>query len=101
MFIMKNKTKGEKDISISIVNYNSTNYLIDCIKSIRKYSERLDIEILITDNASLDFKPSAIHEIFPDATISCNFAGSVTCDNGFRALILTSRQTTDIIAAVD
>ena len=72
MFIMKNKTKGEKDISISIVNYNSTNYLIDCIKSIRKYSERLDIEILITDNASLDFKPSAIHEIFPDATISCN-----------------------------
>jgi N-acetylglucosaminyl-diphospho-decaprenol L-rhamnosyltransferase len=72
MFIMKNQTKGEKDISISIVNYNSTNYLIDCIKSIRKYSERLDIEILITDNASLDFKPSAIHEIFPDATISCN-----------------------------
>jgi GT2 family glycosyltransferase len=87
MFIMKNQTKGEKDISISIVNYNSTNYLIDCIKSIRKYSERLDIEILITDNASLNFEPSAIHEIFPDATIFILNPDTLLTDGCLRSLL--------------
>ena len=64
--------KKKTDISISIVNYNSSKHLIDCLKSIIKYSEGLDIEILIVDNASLDFKPSFVHKICPDAIITCN-----------------------------
>jgi GT2 family glycosyltransferase len=59
-------------ISISIVNYNSSEYLIGCLKSILRYSEGLDIEILIVDNASIDFETSLIYKIFPDAIITCN-----------------------------
>jgi len=70
MKIMVDKKKPH--ISISIVNYNSSKYLIDCLKSILKYSEGLDIEILVVDNASLDFETSLIYKICPDAIITCN-----------------------------
>ena len=69
---MKNQIREKNHITISIVNYNSTKYLIDCLKSIKKYSEGLDIEILISDNASKNFEPSAVYEIYPDSIITCN-----------------------------
>jgi GT2 family glycosyltransferase len=64
--------KRNPDISISIVNYNSFDYLLDCLRSISDHSELLDIEILITDNASESFDSSSIYQIFPDAIITCN-----------------------------
>lgn len=40
------------DVSIIIVNYNSSKYTINCIKSIYKYTETLSFEIIVVDNAS-------------------------------------------------
>ena len=45
---MKNK------ISIIILTYNNLNLTIDCIESIRKYTDKNDYEIIVVDNNSTD-----------------------------------------------
>lgn len=40
------------NISIIIVNYDTTDYLYKCIDSIRKYTSTSDVEILVVDNNS-------------------------------------------------
>ena len=64
--------KFNPDISVSLVNYNSSQYLTDCLQSIAKHAESLSIEVLIVDNASENFEPSSIYKIFPDAIVTCN-----------------------------
>jgi len=59
-------------ISISIVNYNSFEYLLECLESIRKYSNGLNIEVLIADNASENFDSYSIYDIFAHAVITIN-----------------------------
>ena len=42
-----------KEISAILINYNSSHFTINCIKSIVKQtSETIDYEIIIVDNAS-------------------------------------------------
>jgi GT2 family glycosyltransferase len=42
-----------KDVSVIIINYNSSNYTIDCINSIiEKTSSEISYEIIVVDNAS-------------------------------------------------
>lgn len=43
-----------KKISIIIVNYNSKDFLLQCVKSIEKASENLNVEIIVVDNNSSD-----------------------------------------------
>lgn len=40
------------DVSIIFVNWNSVDYLRDCVASIRQYTEGLSYEIIVVDNAS-------------------------------------------------
>ncbi|WP_397363338.1 glycosyltransferase family 2 protein [Olleya sp. R77988] len=40
------------DVSIIIVNYNSSGYTINCIDSIYKYTKNLSFEIIVVDNQS-------------------------------------------------
>ncbi len=54
------------DISVVIVNYNVTNDVINCIKSIYKFSSGLRIEIIVSDNHSPDRSIENIQDIFPD-----------------------------------
>lgn len=42
------------DLSIIILNYNSKNFLLPCIKGIVQYATELDYEIILVDNASTD-----------------------------------------------
>ena len=42
------------DVSIIIVNYNSTQLLIDCVKSIVLHTKNVEYEIIVIDNASPD-----------------------------------------------
>ena len=60
------------DISVSIVNYNSTEFLLRCLRSIEKQSTNLFVETLIADNSSKDFDPERIYHIFPHAFITVN-----------------------------
>ncbi|HLU81351.1 MAG TPA: glycosyltransferase family 2 protein [Flavobacteriaceae bacterium] len=42
------------DISVIIVNYNTSRLCIDCIRSIQKFETSKDIEFIVVDNASRD-----------------------------------------------
>jgi GT2 family glycosyltransferase len=66
------------DISISIVNFNSFNYLLGCIKAVLEHCGDLNIEILVVDNASEYFDSSRIYSICPDALLTLN-----GCNMGF------------------
>lgn len=44
----------EIELSISIVNYNTTEFVLKLIESIKEYSNNIDYEILVFDNASND-----------------------------------------------
>jgi len=54
------------DISIIIVNYNVKDYLADCIKSIRKATQHLSIEIFVVDNNSTDGSKEFLTPLFPN-----------------------------------
>lgn len=43
-----------KKLTISIVNYNAGEYLIKCLKSLRKVSRDLEFDVWVVDNASKD-----------------------------------------------
>lgn len=45
---------NEMELSISIVNYNTTDFVLKLIDSIKEYSNGIDYEILVFDNASND-----------------------------------------------
>jgi GT2 family glycosyltransferase len=60
------------DISIVIVNWNSTEYLRECIKSLKKHTKDLSYEIIVIDNNSNDFNPDEFRSEFPDIRIVTN-----------------------------
>ncbi|MBI5873372.1 MAG: hypothetical protein HZB36_04425 [Candidatus Omnitrophica bacterium] len=43
-----------KQFTISIVNWNVCGYLEKCLESIYKYSQGIDLEVIVVDNASVD-----------------------------------------------
>jgi glycosyltransferase, family 2 len=52
-------------VSIIIVNYNTKQLTLDCIRSIYKYTKDIDFEVIVVDNASSDNSVEAIRESFP------------------------------------
>jgi len=53
-------------LSISIVNFNTGEYLLNCIRSLDKLRNGTDIEIWIVDNASSDNSLKVTKEEFPN-----------------------------------
>lgn len=51
------------DISIVIVSFNTKKLLVDCIKSIKKYTKGVDYEIIVVDNASEDGSDQAARDL--------------------------------------
>ena len=68
------------DVSIIIVNYNTTKLVIDCINSIYVHSTNIVFEIIVVDNCSPDRSIEKITQIFPDITLVLNDK-----NNGFGA----------------
>ena len=60
------------DVSIIIVTYNSENYILKCIDSIKKYKNALNYEIIIIDNASQDATIRKLESEYKDLTIVNN-----------------------------
>ncbi len=58
-------------IDIVIINYNSTAYLINCLKSINNTSRKLNFKVFIQDNASSDC-PEKIKDEFPNINFERN-----------------------------
>jgi GT2 family glycosyltransferase len=59
-------------ISIIIVNWNSFDFLKQCINSIYEYIEDLNYEIIIIDNASTDRSTELIEKYFPNVILIKN-----------------------------
>lgn len=53
------------DLSIIIVNWNSSEYVRECLKSIYRETRSLDYEIVVVDNASFDGCDRMLEKEFP------------------------------------
>lgn len=53
------------DISAVIVNWNTKQFLIECIDSLIKNTKKHSIEIIVVDNASVDDSVEAVRKLFP------------------------------------
>jgi GT2 family glycosyltransferase len=51
------------DVSIIIVNFNSTEYLRNCLDSIYQFTSGLEYEVLVVDNGSTDNSFGQLHEL--------------------------------------
>jgi len=57
------------DVSIIIVNYNTCNFLQDCLESVLKKTLLCKYEIIVVDNASTDGSPTMIKTHFPTVNL--------------------------------
>ena len=58
------------DLSIILVNYNTKELTIQCIRSIyNKVPEALQYEIILVDNASVDGTVDVVKQVYPDVII--------------------------------
>lgn len=57
------------DISIILVNYNTKQLTIDCLKSIYEKTSGVDFEVFVVDNASQDDSIEFIKEAFPQVKL--------------------------------
>jgi len=68
---VKNKRNSNKpiDISFIIVSYNAREYLINCIQSIYDTTEKINFEIIVVDNSSVDGSAEAIEKKFTEVIV--------------------------------
>jgi GT2 family glycosyltransferase len=76
------------DLSIIIVNWNSTAYLLKCLESVYEHLHETAFEIIVVDNASPDGDIGIVKEQYPDvavieSSVNLGFAGANNL--GFRA----------------
>ena len=76
------------DLSIIIVNWNSTAYLLKCLESIYAQTHETAFEIIVVDNASPDGNIGIVKQQYPDVVliespVNLGFAGANNL--GFRA----------------
>lgn len=57
------------DVSVVIVNYNTYNLIVDCIKSVYQHTNGISFEIILVDNASREFPADDFKHQFPEAKL--------------------------------
>jgi GT2 family glycosyltransferase len=94
------------ELSIICVNWNSADYLRECIASVYEYTREISFEIIVVDNASSQEGVDTLREQFPEVTIiksakNLGFAGANNV--GFRhstgAYVLLLNPDTKLISA--
>jgi GT2 family glycosyltransferase len=60
------------DLTISIVSYNTSDYLSKCLESIYCNTEGISFEVIVVDNASRDGTPDMMRSSFPQARLIVN-----------------------------
>ena len=59
-------------LSVIIVNYNVKYYLEQCLESVRRASQGLQVEVFVVDNLSTDGSVSYLEERFPEVRFIAN-----------------------------
>jgi len=75
------------DLSIIIVNYNSTVYLKDCLDSILEFTKDIIYEIIVVDNNSSDRRIEEFVNLYPKVKFvlkSTNHGFGAACNEGFK-----------------
>ena len=60
------------DVSVIIVNWNTRELLLACIRSIRQHTGSVSLEIIVVDNASSDGSQEALLQAFPEVVLIQN-----------------------------
>ncbi|HPL63714.1 MAG TPA: glycosyltransferase family 2 protein [Syntrophales bacterium] len=69
------KSKQQQpDVSVVVVSWNTREILLDCLRSALSTKDRLNMEITVVDNGSVDGSPEAVREYFPGVRIIRNGA---------------------------
>ncbi len=55
------------DLSIIIVNWNTKEFLLPCLRSIIEREQRIDREVIVVDNGSQDGSKGGVKKVFPSA----------------------------------
>ncbi len=61
-----------KILSVVIVNYNVKHFLEQCLISVQKASQNIDVEIFVVDNASVDGSVEMLKRKFPEVKLIKN-----------------------------
>jgi len=56
---------GSIKVSVIIINYNTFTHTCDCIRSVIKYTQSVEYEIILVDNASTECDPKMFLKEFP------------------------------------
>jgi GT2 family glycosyltransferase len=59
-------------LSIVIVNYNVKHFLEQCLKSVQNAVNKIDAEIFVVDNNSVDGSNEMVRELFPNVNLIAN-----------------------------
>jgi O-antigen biosynthesis protein len=54
------------ELSVIIVNYNVKHFLEQCLHSVQKASEKMNVEIFVVDNSSVDGSTHLVRDKFPE-----------------------------------
>lgn len=57
--------EGQPVVSVVVVTWNGKQYAMECLKSLLALESKLDLQVVVVDNASTDGTPDAIREQFP------------------------------------
>ena len=60
------------DLTVVIVNYNVSYFLEQCLHSVLKAAERIDCEIFVVDNNSVDGSVALVRQKFPEVKLIVN-----------------------------
>ena len=58
--------RNKEDLSIIIINYNTFQLTVDCIKSVIEHTTKLTYEIILVDNGSTECLPEKFTQLFPE-----------------------------------
>jgi GT2 family glycosyltransferase len=63
------KNNAQPELSILLVNWNTRDMTLECLRSIYRETSRTDFEVIVIDNASSDGSVEAIAEEFPQVVL--------------------------------
>ncbi|MEK7513967.1 MAG: glycosyltransferase [Patescibacteria group bacterium] len=67
---------ASKQLTISIVSFNTRSLLKRCLSSIYKFTQNLSFEVIVVDNASTDGSAAMVKKYFPQVKLIANSANN-------------------------